>query len=75
MTTEGHYTRESSDKPRLNAFCRVAPSVRFNARAMRDASVFFFASVFNVRICAVVHGRRFNILAIQITFHLEEACL
>ena len=35
--------RELSDSPILNAFCRVAPSVRFKARAMFAALVFLFA--------------------------------
>jgi hypothetical protein len=33
--------RESSDNPMLNAFCRVAPSVRFRVRAMLVTRVFF----------------------------------
>ena len=37
--------RESRDNPRLNAFCRVAPSVRFNVLAILAALVFFRASV------------------------------
>jgi len=56
--------RESSDNPILNAFCRVAPSVRLRVRAMLAARVFFFASVFNVRTCAVVHAWRFDFLVI-----------
>jgi hypothetical protein len=56
--------RESSDNPRLKAFCRVAPSVRFKVLAMLAALVFFFARVFNVRTCAGVHERRFEFLAI-----------
>jgi hypothetical protein len=48
----------------MNAFCRVAPSLRFKVRAMLFADVFFFASFFNVRTCAVVHARRFDFLAI-----------
>ena len=42
-------TRESSDNPILNAFCRVAPSVLFKLRAMTEARVFLRASDFNVR--------------------------
>ena len=42
--------RESRDSPRLNAFCRVAPSVRFNVLAIRAAPVFFRASDFKVRL-------------------------
>jgi hypothetical protein len=35
--------RVSNDSPKLNAFCRVAPSVRFKVRAMLAARTFFFA--------------------------------
>ena len=59
----GSQTRESRDSPRLNAFWRVAPSVRFNVLAMLDARVFFLAAVFNARTSAVDHGRRFDFLA------------
>jgi class 3 adenylate cyclase/tetratricopeptide (TPR) repeat protein len=45
----GFQARESSDNPRLNAFCRVAPSVRFSVLAIFAAVVFFRASVFKVR--------------------------
>jgi len=55
------HTRESSDIPRLNAFCRVAPSVRFKLRAIRAAWVFFLAPVFNVRISAEDQARLFFI--------------
>jgi len=41
--------RESRDSPRLNAFCRVAPSVRFSVLAIVAAPVFFRASAFKVR--------------------------
>jgi hypothetical protein len=54
------HARESSDNPKLNAFCRVAPTVRFRVRAMLVAPVFFFASVFNVRTSDAVHSRRFD---------------
>ena len=33
--------RVSSDSPRLHAFCRVAPSVRFRDLAMLAARLFF----------------------------------
>jgi hypothetical protein len=49
----------------LKAFCRVAPSVRFNALAIPAAGFFFFARVFNVRTCSDVHARRFDFLAIN----------
>jgi hypothetical protein len=48
----------------LNAFCRVAPSVRFKARAMLAARLFLFACAFNVRTSLFVHARRFDFLAI-----------
>ena len=56
--------RESSDSPRLKAFCRVAPSVRFKLRAMLAARVFFRAIVFSVRTSDEVHERRFDFLGI-----------
>jgi hypothetical protein len=56
--------RESSDKPILNAFCRVAPSVRFRVRAMLAARVFFLASVFSVRTSEGDHERRLELLGI-----------
>ena len=56
--------RESSDSPRLKAFCRVAPSVRFKVRAMLAARVFLRAIVFNVRTSDDVHDRRFDFLGI-----------
>jgi hypothetical protein len=48
----------------LNAFCRVAPSVRLKDRAILAAAVFFLAAVFKVRTSAAVHVRRFDFLAI-----------
>ena len=60
--------RELSDNPILNAFWRVAPSLRFNALAILAAGFLFLASDFNVRTCTGVHARRFDtFLAIQIT--------
>jgi hypothetical protein len=44
----------------MNAFCRVAPSVRFSVLAILAASVFFRASVFNVRTSSFVQARRFD---------------
>ncbi len=60
----GTQARESRDKPILNAFCRVALSVRLSVLAMLAARFFLFARVFNVRICSCVHARRFDFLAI-----------
>jgi hypothetical protein len=56
----------------LNAFCRVAPSVRFRVLAILPAGLFFFASVFRVRTCSVVHARRLDFLAIKITLVSNE---
>ena len=52
-------TRESSDNPILNAFCRVAPSVRFRDLAILRAGVFFFASDLSSRTCTDVQARLF----------------
>jgi len=43
----------------LNAFCRVAPSVRFSFLAIRAAGVFLFAIDFSSRTCTDVHERLF----------------
>jgi len=43
----------------LNAFCLVAPLVRFNAFAIFAAGVFFRASVLRVLTLSAVHSRRF----------------
>jgi hypothetical protein len=50
---------ESSDSPMLNAFCRVAPSDRFNFLAILAAGVFFRASDLSSRTCTDVHERLF----------------
>jgi hypothetical protein len=62
----GDYVRESSDNPRLNALCRVAPSVRFKDRAISAAGVFFRASVFSSRTWTDVQARFFVPLLIRI---------
>jgi hypothetical protein len=48
---------QSSDTPILNAFWRVAPSVRFSFLAIFPALVLFRASVFRARTAVVVHAR------------------
>jgi hypothetical protein len=58
-----HRHRVSSDNPRLNAFWRVAPSVRFSCRPMRAAGVFSCASLFKVRISSDDHARSFIFFA------------
>jgi hypothetical protein len=52
-----NYMRESSDTPKLNAFCRVAPTLRFNAFAIFSAPVFFLAMAFKVRTFSPVQAR------------------
>jgi len=58
--------RVSSDNPRLKAFCRVAPSVLLNLRAISAARLLLRASLFNVRICSAVHARRLFICPLTI---------
>jgi hypothetical protein len=60
----------------LNAFCRVAPSLRFNMRAILAAGVFFRASDFNSPTCAFVHARLFDaFLAIESESPVDKAIL
>jgi len=54
--------RESSESPMLNAFCRVAPSVRRSFLAIADARVFLRANVLSSRTSPEVHARRFFFL-------------
>jgi hypothetical protein len=54
--------RESSDKPILKAFCRVAPSLRFRLLAIFLAGVFLRAADFNSRTSEAVQERRFEFL-------------
>ena len=56
------HPRESSDNPRLNAFCRVAPSLRLRLLAIFLAGVLLRAADFNSRTSALVQGRRFEFL-------------
>jgi hypothetical protein len=56
--------RESSDNPRLNAFCRVAPSVRFKTLAIFRAGIFSRAADFSSRTSLADHERRLEFLAI-----------
>jgi hypothetical protein len=71
--TERTQTRESSDRPILNAFCRIAPSERFSVLAIREAFFFWRAMVFKVRTCSGVHARRFvAVLAIKQTPKCEK---
>ena len=56
------HPRELSDNPRLNAFCRVAPSLRLRLLAIFLAGVLLRAADFNSRTSALVQGRRFEFL-------------
>ncbi len=56
------YIRELSDNPILNAFCRVALSLRFSILAIFFAGVFLRADDFSSRTCAVVQARFFDFL-------------
>jgi hypothetical protein len=47
----------------LNAFCRVAPSERFNFLAIVGAGDFFFAMDFKVRTCSVDQATRLRFVA------------
>jgi hypothetical protein len=55
--------RESRDNPILNAFCRVAPSLRFSFLAIFPAGVFVRASDFSSRISLASQARLFAFLA------------
>jgi hypothetical protein len=61
--------RESSDKPMLKAFCRVAPSERFNFLAILPAGVFLRAIVFISRTSTAVQERLFFPFFITISLH------
>ena len=66
--------RESSDNPRLNAFCRVAPSLRLRLLAIFLAGVLLRAADFNSRTSAFVQARLFEfLLAIYGSPNLECA--
>jgi hypothetical protein len=49
----------------LNAFWRVAPSVRLSAFAILRADVFFLAMDFKVRTCSVDQATRLRFLAMN----------
>ena len=56
------HPRELSDNPRLNAFCRVAPSLRLRLLAIFLAGVLLRAADFNSRTSALVQARLFEFL-------------
>ena len=58
----------------LNAFCRVAPSVRLRDLAIFRAGVFFFASDLSSRTCTDVQVRLFFPFFIQLSIMSADAC-
>jgi hypothetical protein len=59
----------------LNAFCLVAPSVRFSALAILPAGFLLFARDFSVRVSSVVQARRLDIFfAIKKTPFFQRKC-
>jgi hypothetical protein len=73
---EVRHPRESSDNPRLNAFCRVAPSLRLRLLAIFLAGVLLRAADFNSRTSMLVQGRRFEFfLAIYCSPNLKGALI
>jgi len=69
QNTQGHYARVSSDNPMLNAFCRVAPSDRFNLLAIFAAGAFLRAIDFSSRTCTDVQARLFFPFFIRISVY------
>jgi len=58
------YARVSNDTPSVNAFCCVAPGVRFSDFAILATGIFWRARVFSSRTSSLVHSRRFAFFAI-----------
>jgi hypothetical protein len=58
------YPRVFNDTLSENAFCCVAPGVRFSDLAILATGVFWRASVFSSRTSSLVHSRRFAFFAI-----------
>ena len=56
-----------------NAFCRVAPSVRFRLLAIFPAGTFLRASVFSSRTCTDVQARLFDPFFMRIS--IRGRCL
>jgi hypothetical protein len=70
----GNHPRESSDNPRLNAFWRVAPSLRLRLLAIFLAGVLLRAADFNSRTSPLVQGRRFEFLLATERFSQSKKC-
>jgi len=58
------YPRVSNDTPSVNAFCCVAPAVRFSDFAILATGISWRARVFSSRTSSLVHSRRFAFFAI-----------
>ena len=56
------HPRESSDNPSMNAFCRVAASLRLRPFAIFLADILLRAADFSSRTSALVQCRRFEFL-------------
>ena len=65
------YARELSEIPRLNAFCRVAPSVLFSDRAIFFAGIFRRARVRSSRTSSLDHSRRLDRFLAMVSPFLE----
>jgi hypothetical protein len=66
--------RVSSESPMLNAFCRVAPSVRLSFLAILRAGVFLRAIVFSPRTCSDVQARLFDPFFIRSSYMNADGC-
>jgi hypothetical protein len=59
----------------LDAFWRVALSLRFRVRAIFAAGVFLRASVFSSRTCTEVHERVFERLFVPFFMRIKPPCM
>src|SRR3954469_24616326 len=58
--------RMSNETRSVNAFCWLAPAVRFSHFAILPTGVFWRASVFSWRTSSLVHSRRLTFFAIYL---------
>jgi hypothetical protein len=61
--------RESSERPILSAFCRIAPSDLFKRRAIVAAGTFFRANDLSSRTCTDVQKRIFDPFFMSISMY------
>jgi hypothetical protein len=66
--------RVSSERPMLNTFCRVAPSVRLSFLAILRARVFLRAIVFSPRTCSDVQARLLEPFFIRSPYRNADGC-